>query len=408
MLTDSTTTGANMVAARAGRILALAAATYVALVSVGQASGATAPGGRHHPIGLGKVLTSKDGGQIYGFDINQNGDDGVLTTAQDSTKGFLVSVETFDQNTGKIIKSFAKEDGPRDSYSMDGIFAGDVALITHFIVPKNSIYAKRKYEVMNPVTGNAFTGPWTPPVKDVDVQLAAENQDSATSVVYVIELKNQDVPDLLISDVATNTFGKVVHLNPSLFGLCNGPQLGQFIAASEAVVAASPDCGAVGGQAPLNALVSLDTGKITQFNGYNNGFYHAGYVNGLGVDPNTGIAATTTELNAQVEFYDLNQKKGIGFTQLPCTGNTDQTYSGSGIAVDPINKVFLVTETYNACSGGSDSALVVFDEAGNVVESITGFKFFIGEHAPALNFSKRMGWAFGGPNGWTQLQQFFY
>jgi hypothetical protein len=67
-----------------------------------------------------------------------------------------------------------------------------------------------------------------------------------------------------------------------------------------------------------------------------------------------------------------------------------------------------VTETYNACSGGGDSALVVFDEAGNMVESIAGFKFFIGEPAPAINPSKRMGWAFGGPDGWSQLQQFFY
>jgi hypothetical protein len=27
-------------------------------------------------VGLGKVLTTKDGGQIFGFDINQHGDDG--------------------------------------------------------------------------------------------------------------------------------------------------------------------------------------------------------------------------------------------------------------------------------------------------------------------------------------------
>jgi hypothetical protein len=162
------------------------------------------------------------------------------------------------------------------------------------------------------------------------------------------------------------------------------------------------------GQAPINGLYDLSSGKFSQFNGYNNGFFHAGYVNGATADPNTGMAATDTELNAQVEFYDLNKKKGIAFAQLPCTGDTDQTYSGSGIAVDPVNKLFLVTETYNACSGGSDSAVIVFDEAGNLVESIAGFKLFIGEPAPSINPSKRMGWVFGGPNGWSQLQQFFY
>jgi len=92
--------------------------------------------------------------------------------------------------------------------------------------------------------------------------------------------------------------------------------------------------------------------------------------------------------------------------QLPCTGDTDQLNSGSGIAVDPVNGLFLVTETDYACGGGS--ALVVYDEAGNLIETITGFNFGIGEPAPALNPSKRMGWAFSGPNGVSQLQQFFY
>jgi hypothetical protein len=75
--------------------------------------------------------------------------------------------------------------------------------------------------------------------------------------------------------------------------------------------------------------------------------------------------------------------------------------------VDPVNKLFLVTDTYY-CDGSQGSAIVVYDEKGNQVETITGFSFFIGEPAPVLNPGKRMGWAFGGPNGWSQLQQFFY
>jgi hypothetical protein len=53
----------------------------------------------HHAVGLGKVLNSK-GGQIFGFDIDRNGNDGALATAS--------NVETFDQDTGTIIKSFPK------------------------------------------------------------------------------------------------------------------------------------------------------------------------------------------------------------------------------------------------------------------------------------------------------------
>lgn len=150
-------------------------------------------------------------------------------------------------------------------------------------------------------------------------------------------------------------------------------------------------------------IVDLKTGKETRFNGLNNGFYGSGFVNGLAVDSTTGIAATTTELNAQVEFYNLAQQSGIA-AQLPCTSDTSQINSGAGIANDPVNGLFLVTETYYGC--GSGSALVVYDEKGNNIETITGFKFAIGEPPPAINPTTRTGWAFG--PGFNQLQQFFY
>jgi len=358
-------------------------------------------------VGLGKILSTKDGGQIYGFDINQNGSDGVFAEAKtvSPSGSFKVSVDTFDQDTGKITKSFANYTGPRNSYGVDGIYNGDVALVTHYIVPKGSIFAKREYRTIDPVTAEKFTGHWTPPVQDIDVLQGAENQTTSTSVLFAIELKNQDNPDLVVSNIHANTFSNVFHLDPNLFGGADGPQLGQYTSANEAYIALSPDGGRVGGQPPLNVIINLQSGNETKFSGYNNGPFHAGYVNGAAVDPNTGVAATTTELNAQVEFYDLNKKTGIAAVQLPCTGNASQSNSGAGIAVDPVNKLFLVTDpTY--CSGSQGSALVIYDEQGNLVETITGFKFAIAEGAPVLNPSKRMGWAFG-PQ-FSQLQQFFY
>jgi hypothetical protein len=386
---------------------AIAAALLIGLhLTVAEAA---AKGQRGSQVGLGQILTTKDGGQIYGFDINQDGDDGVLASAQDSgvNGDFKVSVETFDQNTGRITRSFAKYVGPRNSYAVDGIFAGDVGLITHFIVPKGTIFAKRAYQVMNPVTANRFTGDWTPPLRDIDIQGAAVNQTTSTSAFFVIELKKQDRPDLIVSDVASNTFTNVIRLNPQTYGLGNGPKLAQYTAANQAVFALSPDAGTVGGLPPLNVMIDLGSGQTKQFSGYNNGAFHAGYVNGLAVDPDTGVAATTTELNSQVELYDLNSRRGIAAVQLPCTDDTDQINSGSNIAVDPVNKLFLVTD-YFYCDGSQGSAIVVYDEAGNLVETITGFKFAIGEPAPVINPSKRMGWAFGGPDGFSQLQQFFY
>jgi hypothetical protein len=377
-------------------------------LSLGIAIGALASlVARAAPPGLGAVLTTQDGGQVFGFDINQNGDDGVLASAQDKPGGVLVSVETFDQNSGRITRSFKRELGNRNEYAVDGIFAGDTALITHYVTPKGTIYAQRFYDVMSPVTAQRFTDTWTPPLKDIDVLMAGTDQSAADSVLFVIELKRADRPNLLVSNIAANTFGKVIPLDPSLFGPANGVHLAQYTAANQAVLALSPDAGTVRGAAPLNVLVDLATGAMSQFNGFNNGFFHAGSVNGLAVDPNTGIAATSTELNSQVEFYDLKTRTGIAAVQLPCTDNTDQINSGSNIAVDPVNKLFLVTD-YLYCDGSQGSAIVVYDEAGNFVETITGFNFAIGEPAPALNPSKRMGWAFSGPEGFSQLQQFFY
>jgi hypothetical protein len=348
-----------------------------------------------HGVGLGAVLTSKHG-QIYGFDVDRNGNGGVLATAAD--------VETFDQDTGEILKTYPSKTPPRTSYAADGIVTGNIALITRFVQPKGSLYAKRHFNVMNPATKGKFTGKWTPPIKNIEVETAGPNQVSNTTAIFAIELKNQDVPDLFTSNVAKNTFGKVFHLDPSKFSLSNAPQFAQDSTTNQEVVALSPDGGRVGGAAPLNVLIDLKTGKQTQWNGFNNGYFHAGYVNGIALDSNTGIFATTTELNAQVEFYNIATQTGT-WAQFPCTGSTSQGNSGAGIANDPVNGLFLVTDPFY-CNGSQGSALLVYDEQGNLIETITGFKFAIAEPAPVIVPSKRMGWAFG-PQ-FSQLQQFFY
>ncbi|HEY4434029.1 MAG TPA: hypothetical protein VGM99_06465, partial [Candidatus Cybelea sp.] len=194
-----------------------------------------------HSVGLGAVLTSQ-GGQIFGFDLNQNGSDGVLATA--------LNVETFDQGSGTIARVFPKKNPPGTSYVAINIAAGDVGLINRQVVPKGKIYAKRFYNVMDPVTSGKFTGKWTPPVKDFQVETAGPNQSTADTAIFGIELKNQDVPDLFSSDIAKNTFGKVIHLDPNTFGVGNVPQAAQDTATDQAVIAVSPDGGRVGGAPP--------------------------------------------------------------------------------------------------------------------------------------------------------------
>lgn len=378
-----------------GLMCALVATTF--LCTAPQTGAAAA----HHPVGLGAVLTSENG-QIFGFDIDRFGDDGVLATK--------ATVETFDQDTGKIVKSFGKFFNRDSDYVVPGIAAGGVALIEQERVPDGQLYPKRTYKVMNPVTANKFTGKWTPPPKGIIMQDMSDDQASQTTSLFALKNLNAgETPIIVVSDIASNTFTKIIKLNDSFSG-GSLPQFSQYSAANQAVIALSPDGGAVGGSPPLNYLIDLSSGKMSSFNGYNNGFYHAGSVNGLAVDPNTGVAATTTELNAQVEFYDLNKKTGIAFTQLPCTSDTDQLLSGTSVTNDPVNKLFLVTEP-NYCDGNQGSAIVVYDEAGNFVEAITGFKVPVDvalSVRPRINPAKRMGWIFGGPNGVAQLQQFFY
>ncbi len=349
-------------------------------------------------VGLGAVLSSKIGGQIFGFGIDQNGGGGVLATASD--------VETFDTGTGMITKTFPKKASGRISYSADGVFTGDVGLITRYVMPKGSIFANHFYDVINPVTKGNFTGKWTPPIKDIQVEHAGPNETASMTAIFAIELKNQDIPILFESDIPKNTFGKIFRLNPSGFSLGDQPQAAQDTGTNQAVIATSPDGGRVGGSAPINVLVNLKTGEQTQFQGLNNGPVGAGFVNGLAVDSNTGIAATTTELNAQVEFYDLVQKSGTA-VQLPCTGASSQLNSGTSVTNDPVNGLFLVEDPDYACSSGG--AIVVYNETGALVETITGFSFGIDQIDPGLPAvipSQRMGWA-AGPNA-NQLQQFFY
>lgn len=390
--------------------LALPVGALAALLG-GCSGGATAPplsssvstnpaarvsSGIRSSAGLGKIISTKNGGQVFGYDIDRNGSDGVLATATD--------VETFDQTTAKITSSFPIKLPPGTSFKVDGIFAGDVGLVTRYVVPIGKIYAKRFYNVMKPVTAKKFTGSWTEPIKDIDVLQVGVNQATTTAALFAIALKNQDNPMIVVTNVGANTVSKVIPLDPNLFGGGNGPQFDQDYNTNRGVIALSPDGGRVGGAAPVNVLVDLTTGKQTQFTGLNNGFFGSGSVNGLAVDSNTGIGATTTELNAQVEFYNL-AKQTATFAQLPCTGNTSQINSGSGLANDPVHGLFLVTEQYYGCNSQT-SAMVVYDEKGNLVETITGFKFYPGQPAPVLNPTTRTGWVFG--PGFNQLQGFSY
>jgi hypothetical protein len=353
------------------------------------------------------VLTASDGGQIFGFDIDSNGNDGVLAAA-----GSQISVQTFDETTGKITKTLGaitgKKVGKGDDYVADGIFAGDVGLVDFQKagIPGQTP-TKDMYHLLNPATKNRLNGRWVPPLKLFNVLEWAPNQSTDTSVVFGYQREGSDPLDLIVSDVGKNTFGKVIGLNETDFALGTQPQLAEDTVNDLAVMATSPSFGAAGGPPPVIWTVSLKSGKMTHFSGVNcPGSVGCGYANGIAYDSSTGIACTTTELDAGVEFYNVAKETG-NRVQLP--NNAGQLEAGAFVANDAVNGLFLIAQPVSSTSP-SGSSIQIYNESGTLEESINGFSFSDASSVIpvriSINPTSRSGWV-NGPQA-DQLQEFSY
>jgi len=385
-----------------GAVFTMALLFSIARPSTGAAQEAKAP------VGPGKILVhSKFGGQIFGFDIDQNGSEGVLSEAQDISGGkVLAAVETFDQKTGKILK-VVSEIQSKDDYLTLGIVGTSVGLVEREHV--TGIYVtKRIYDELNPLSGNKFTGMWTPPLSAEDIILGVSRDQGVptTAVLYFENSGNNFDTFVFGTNVAENTFQPTVDLTDQTFMESNAPQVAYDSATNEAVIASSD--GAVGGPPPKFALVDLTTGAVNEFTGIPGPPpFRQGSINGLAVDSEDGIACTTTEVDFRVEFYDL--KAQTGFAEV-LPGATGQIQSGSDVEYDPIHKLFFVAQSVS--STGAGSSIQVYDINGNLVESLNGFNFsnafnVIGTHI-ALNPSARSGYVDGPSSGVTDIQSFTY
>src|ERR1035438_2670892 len=380
----------------------LAAIALICLVLPAVLAAQTAP-----PVGPGTTIVhSQFGGQIFGFDIDQNGTEGVLSEAQDiGVDKVLAAVETFDQATGKILKVVKKIES-KDDFLTLGIVGTSIGLIEREHV--QGIYvSKRIYEELNPLTKNKFTGTWSAPLTKDDIILGvSRDQSSSTTAVLAFQNGGDDHTFVFASDVGANTFGPLITLTDPVFFFSDIPVMAYDSKTNQAVVAAST--GAVGGPPPVFALVDLTTGKVTEFNGLPGAPpFRAGTVNGLAVDSADGIACTTTELDFSVEFYNLKKKTGFAVT-LP--GATGQLQSGSDVEYDPVHKLFFVAQSVS--STGSGSSIQVYDTKGNLVESLNGFNFSNASNVVfthiALNPSNRSGYVDGPDSGVTEIQSFTY
>ncbi len=385
-----------------GAVVALIAVFSLGRPHLGAAQASRAP------VGPGKIIVhSKFGGQIFGFDIDQNGTEGVLSEAQTLPNGkVLAAVETFDQKSGKILNVVSKIESQDDFLTL-GVVGTSVGLVEREHV--TGIYVtKRIYEELNPLSANKFTGTWTPPLTAEDIILGvSRDQGTPTTAVLYFENSGNNFDTFVFgTNVAESTFQPVVELTDQTFMESNAPQVAYDSATNQAVIASSDS--AVGGPPPKIALVDLTTGVVDEFTGIPGPPpFRQGSINGLAVDSDDGIAVTTTEVDFRVEFYNLQTQTGFAEV-LP--GATGQIQSGSDVEYDPINKLFFVAQSVS--STGTGSSIQVYDINGNLVESLNGFNFsnafnVIGTHI-ALNPSTRSGYVDGPSSGVTDIQSFTY
>ncbi len=360
-----------------------------------------------NPAGpTGVIVHSQFGGQIFGFDIDQNGSEGLLAEAKTLANGnVLAAVETFDQTTGHILNvvQLAQPIHAQDDFVTLGVVGNSVGLFEHEHVTHITV-TSRTFGTLNPLGSNRVNGAWTPPIGAQHLIMPAgvsRNQGVPNVAVFAYDNSGQFIPWVFSSNVASNTFGPVVHITDSNDFGSVPPALAYDSATNQALLGGGPGCF---GCRPVFAEVDLTAGNYTEFTGVGYGF-----VNGLAVDAADGIACSTTEDDANLEFYDLSNHHGFTVV-LPGSGQ-QQYYSGADVEFDAMHKLFLVAQP-NSSSSGSGSTIYVYDINGNLQEILNGFNFsntfnVVPAHI-AVHPSLRSGYVDGPNSGVSEIQAFTY
>lgn len=338
------------------------------------------------------------GGFILGYDIDQHGREGLLSEALTLPDGrHSVAVETFDQKTGAITAIVRQIDDTKNGFATLGVFARHVGLVEFEHVSKIFV-DRRVYSLLDPLSGHQFTGRWTPPLGGANdiITAVAEDQDHPRTAVLGFRNGGNDFRSYVFaSDVRANTFGPLIAIDDPVFDTNHSPVIAYDHAHDRAVLGSSLGC--FGCRSEIG-MVDLVNGTLETFAGLG-----IGYVNGIAVDDETGIACTTTEDDFSVQFYDLSNGSGTIVT-LP--GATSQAQSGGAVAVDKLNKLFLVGQPISS-TAPEGSSIHVYDEQGRLIKSINGFHLPASPANMALNPRKRTGFVIVTPE-LDALQKFSY
>lgn len=346
------------------------------------------------PAGLGFVVQDMFGGEILGYGVDQLGTEGLLSEYVFLPDGnLLIATETFDQRSGAIIAIVERQTETQDNFVTLGVVGSHIGVRQDEHV-QGGFVVRNTYNVMNPLQGNRFTGSWLPPIND-NTQFFEdmEGDQGNPNVAVMVSNKVCCGRSVFGSNVGANRFGPIVTLQDPIFTGGVPPLLAYDSATNQAVLAQAQGAPY---STPEIALANLTTRSVTEFRGLGDGF-----VNGLAVDSVTGIACTTTETDNSAEFYNL--ANGTGFiVSLPVIGQ----YSGATVAVDPVHRLFLITHPVPFSPG----QIHVYDENGNLLESLRNISLGPGGATIALNPSTRTGFllAPGRNRNFSGLQSFTY
>lgn len=336
------------------------------------------------------------GGFILGYDVDPFGQLGILAEARTLDNcNHDIALETFDARTGEIVNVIAHEPNSKSDYLALGVVGSHVGLV-EFEHVTNLFVDQRLYQLVAPLSSRAFSGTWTPPIglNDIIVSVSGSEQLPETAVMAFRSSGNN--PTLVFSsDVASNSFGPVATITDNNFLSNHAPVMALDSSNHRAII------GTLGGNPfgpPRIGKVNLQNGAFTQFQGVG-----LGYVNGIAVDTETGIACTSTEIDFRIEIYDLAAQ--TGFTVLLHKA-LSQAHSGKDVQLDPLHKLFLVGQPMSS-TAPTGSSVQVFDEQGHFVKAINGLKLPASSAKLALSPRRRIGFVVKAPD-LTSLQSFVY
>ncbi len=189
------------------------------------------------------TVQDKFGGQIFGYGVDQNGTEGILSESLLLPDGnLLVATETFDQNTGKIVKTIAKKTETQDDFVTWGVVGSHVGLFEQEHV-QGIFVVKRTFDILNPLGSNRVTGKWTPPVDGKTQLLEDVEGDQGTPNVAAMASSYACCSRFVFgSDVAANKFGPVAQMTDPIFNASVPPVLAFDSKHNRAVLATGPGC----------------------------------------------------------------------------------------------------------------------------------------------------------------------